>query len=110
MMDGLMDRKILPQDQPDKGAGLIAILFLSLCLWPMVWELASAILQYLKALLPVICAKAVSITRLMRHWGSPPLGAAHSPAAIAGDCNLRTVRAREAFVSYHLLCSCRLTA
>src|SRR6516162_559144 len=47
MMDGLMDRNILPQDQPNKGAGLIAILFLSLCLWPMVWELASAILQYL---------------------------------------------------------------
>jgi hypothetical protein len=47
MMDGLMDRKILPQDRPDKGAGLIAIFILSLCLWPMVWELASAILQYL---------------------------------------------------------------
>jgi hypothetical protein len=47
MMDGLMERKNLPQDRPDKGAGLTAILLLSLCLWPMVWELASAILQYL---------------------------------------------------------------
>jgi hypothetical protein len=47
MMDGLMDRKILPQDRPDKGAALIAILLLSLCLWPMVWELASAMRQYL---------------------------------------------------------------
>jgi hypothetical protein len=28
MMDGLMDRKILPQDRPDKGVGLIAIIAL----------------------------------------------------------------------------------
>jgi hypothetical protein len=47
MMDGLMDKKILPQDRPDRGAGLIAILLLSLCLWPVVWELASAISRYL---------------------------------------------------------------
>jgi hypothetical protein len=47
MMDGLMDRKILPQDRPDKGAALIAIFLLSLCLGPVVWELASAIRQYL---------------------------------------------------------------
>ena len=46
-MDGLMERKIPPQDRPDKGAALIAILLLSLCLWPVVWELASAIRQYL---------------------------------------------------------------
>jgi hypothetical protein len=42
-----MDRKILPQDRPNKGAGLIAILLLLLCLWPVVWELVSAIRQYL---------------------------------------------------------------
>jgi len=47
MMDGLMERKILPQDRPDKGAALIAILLLSLCLAPVVWELASAIRRYL---------------------------------------------------------------
>jgi hypothetical protein len=47
MMDRLMDRKILPQDRSDRGAGLIAILLLSLCLWPVVWELASAISRYL---------------------------------------------------------------
>ena len=47
MMDGLMDRKILPQNRPDRGAGLIAILLLSLCLRPVVWELASAISRYL---------------------------------------------------------------
>jgi len=47
MIDGLMDRKILSQDRPDKGAGLVAILLLSLCLWPVVWELAPAIRQYL---------------------------------------------------------------
>jgi hypothetical protein len=46
-MDGLMDRKILPQDRPDKGLGLIAIWFFSLCLWPVVWEFASAIRRYL---------------------------------------------------------------
>jgi hypothetical protein len=47
MMDGPMDRKILPQDRPNNGAGLIAILLLSLCLWPVVWELVSVIPQYL---------------------------------------------------------------
>jgi hypothetical protein len=47
MVDRLMDKRFLPQDRPDRGAGLIAILLLSLCLWPVVWELASAIRQYL---------------------------------------------------------------
>jgi len=47
MMDGLMNGKILPQDRLENREVLIAILLLSLCLWPMVWELASAILQYL---------------------------------------------------------------
>jgi hypothetical protein len=47
MMDGPVDRKILPQDRPNKGAGLIAILLLSLCLWPGVWELVLVIRQYL---------------------------------------------------------------
>jgi hypothetical protein len=46
-MDGPMDRKILPQDRPNNGAGLIAILLLSPCLWPVVWELVSIIRQYL---------------------------------------------------------------
>jgi hypothetical protein len=42
-----MDRKILPPDRPNNGAGLIAILLLSLSLWPVVWELVSVIRQYL---------------------------------------------------------------
>ena len=41
-----MDRKIVFQGQLDVGTVLIAILLL-LCLSPMVWELASAVLQYL---------------------------------------------------------------
>jgi hypothetical protein len=47
MMGGLMHRRILPQDRLGKGAGLIAILLLSLCLSPVVWELASAIRRFL---------------------------------------------------------------
>jgi hypothetical protein len=35
MKDGLTDRKFLPQDRPDRGAGLIAILLLSVCLAPV---------------------------------------------------------------------------
>ena len=45
-MDKLMDRKIVSQDRLDVGTVLIAILLL-LCLSPMVWELASAVLHYL---------------------------------------------------------------
>jgi len=45
-MDGLMDRKIISQDRLT-GEDLIAILLLSLCLLPAVWELASAMRQYL---------------------------------------------------------------
>jgi hypothetical protein len=45
-MGGLMDRKILPQDRLT-GADLIAILLVSLCLSPVVWELASAIRRFL---------------------------------------------------------------
>jgi hypothetical protein len=46
--DGRADgQKILPQNRPNNGAGLIAILLLSLCLWPVVWELVSVIRQYL---------------------------------------------------------------
>jgi hypothetical protein len=47
MMDGLMERKILSQDGLNKGEALIAILLFSLCMWPVVWELASAISRYL---------------------------------------------------------------
>ena len=47
MMDGLMNGKILPQDRLENREVLIAILLLSLCLFPVSWELASAILQYL---------------------------------------------------------------
>ena len=46
IMDGLMDRKIISQDRLT-GEDLIAILLLSLCLLPVVWELASAMRQYL---------------------------------------------------------------
>ena len=42
-----MDRKIVFQDRLDVGTVLIAILLLLLCLLPIVWELASAVLQYL---------------------------------------------------------------
>ena len=42
-----MDRKIVFQGQLDVGTVLIAILLLLLCLLPIVWELASAVLQYL---------------------------------------------------------------
>jgi len=45
-MDGLMGKNILPQDRLTR-ADLIAILLLSLCLWPVVWELALAIHRYL---------------------------------------------------------------
>ena len=45
-MERLMDRKIVFQDRLDVGTVLIAILLL-LCLLPIVWELASAVLQYL---------------------------------------------------------------
>src|SRR5271169_1349570 len=38
MMDGLMDRYIPPQDRLTRE-DLIVILILSLCLWPVVWEL-----------------------------------------------------------------------
>jgi hypothetical protein len=47
MMDGLMDRKIPSQDRLSKGEALIAILLLSLCIGPVVWELASVVLRYL---------------------------------------------------------------
>jgi hypothetical protein len=47
MMDGLMERKNLSQDGLNKGEALIAILLFSLCMWPVVWELASAVLRYL---------------------------------------------------------------
>jgi hypothetical protein len=40
-----MDRKIVFLGQLDVGTVLIAILLL-LCLLPIVWELASAVLQY----------------------------------------------------------------
>ena len=40
-----MDRKIVSQDRLDVGTVLIAMLLL-LCLFPMVWELASAVLHY----------------------------------------------------------------
>ena len=46
-MERLMDRKIVFQDRLDVGTVLIAILLLLLCLLPIVWELASAVLQYL---------------------------------------------------------------
>ena len=42
-----MDRKIVFRDRLDVGTVLIAILLLLLCLLPIVWELASAVLQYL---------------------------------------------------------------
>jgi hypothetical protein len=41
-----MDRKIVSQGRLDVGTALIGMLIL-LCLSPMVWELASAVLQYL---------------------------------------------------------------
>jgi hypothetical protein len=47
MMDGLMDRKMSSQDRLSKGEALIAILLLSLCIGPVVWELASVVLRYL---------------------------------------------------------------
>jgi hypothetical protein len=47
MMDGLMNTKIRSQDRENKAEVLIAILLFSLCMWPVVWELASAVLGYL---------------------------------------------------------------
>jgi len=47
MMDELMGTKIPSQDGLKRGEALIAILLLSLCMWPVVWELASAVLRYL---------------------------------------------------------------
>jgi hypothetical protein len=46
-MDELMGTKIPSQDGLKRGEALIAILLLSLCMWPVVWELASAVLRYL---------------------------------------------------------------
>jgi hypothetical protein len=43
MMDGFMESKIISQDVLNKGETLIAILLLSLCMWPLVWELYSGI-------------------------------------------------------------------
>jgi hypothetical protein len=48
MIDGLMGTKMPLQDRQTKGETLIAILLFSLCVWPVVWELTSAIVQYLK--------------------------------------------------------------
>jgi hypothetical protein len=42
-----MESKILSQDGLNKGEALIAILLFWLCMWPVAWELASAVLQYL---------------------------------------------------------------
>jgi hypothetical protein len=46
-MDGLMVVKIPSRDRLSRGEALIAILLLSLCMLPVVWELASAVLRYL---------------------------------------------------------------
>jgi hypothetical protein len=52
-----MESNILSQDGLNKGEALIAILLFWFCVWPVVWELASAMLRYLYDLLLVICAK-----------------------------------------------------
>jgi hypothetical protein len=46
--DKLMDRKDPAQDQLGFGMALILTLLSSVCWWPVVWELTSAIVQYLK--------------------------------------------------------------
>jgi hypothetical protein len=45
--DKLMDRRDPAQDQLGFGTALILTLLLSFCLWPVIWELTSALAQYL---------------------------------------------------------------
>jgi hypothetical protein len=46
--DKLMDRTDASKDQLDFKTALILTVLVSVCLWPVVWELTSAIVQYLK--------------------------------------------------------------
>jgi hypothetical protein len=46
--DKLMDRNDASQDRLDFKMALIVTLLSSVCLWPVVWELTSAVVQYLK--------------------------------------------------------------
>jgi hypothetical protein len=46
--DKLMDRIDASKDQLDFKTALILTALASVCLWPVVWELTSAIVQYLK--------------------------------------------------------------
>ena len=43
----LMDRADASKDHLDFKAALILAVLAPICLWPMVWELTSAIVQYL---------------------------------------------------------------
>jgi hypothetical protein len=43
-----MDRTDASKDQLDFKAALILRVLASVCLWPVAWELTSAIVQYLK--------------------------------------------------------------
>jgi len=44
LMDSLMDSD---DNRLDMGVAVIVTLLLSFCLWPLVWELTSAVLRYL---------------------------------------------------------------
>jgi hypothetical protein len=45
--DKLMDRTDASKDHLDFKAALILAVLVPICLWPVVWELTSAIVQYL---------------------------------------------------------------
>jgi len=45
--DKLMDRTDASKDHLDFKAALILAVLAPICLWPVVWELTSAIVQYL---------------------------------------------------------------
>ena len=45
--DKLMDRTDASKDHLDFKAALILAVLTPICLWPVVWELTSAIVQYL---------------------------------------------------------------
>jgi hypothetical protein len=42
-----MDRTNTSKDHPDFNAALILAVLTPICFWPVVWELTSAIVQYL---------------------------------------------------------------